>query len=121
MSLHDQDEFDPAAVARLRRLGGERLVTGVVEIFLTEAPKRREAFHRAALERDFHTLERLGHSLKSSAGNLGLLRLAALGREVEACCGGGQCDSATALVADVGRLLDQACGYLARLLPPQAP
>src|SRR4051812_41404913 len=59
----------------LRRVGKDALVARMVGMFVTNAPARFEAI-RASLEtRDADGVVRAAHSLKSSAGQLGAVRL----------------------------------------------
>ena len=62
---------DEAAVERLRGFGGEKLVRGMVELFVQNAPLRaaeaREAFDCG----DAAALRAALHGLKSSSGQLG--------------------------------------------------
>lgn len=71
--------LDRAALERLRRLGGERLLREMVQLFLQLGPERMASATSGSLE----AAERACHSLKSSAGNLGAhaLQAAAGGAE----------------------------------------
>lgn len=73
--------LDPAAAARLRRLGGERLLRELIELFLQLGPARVDAGTAAAS--DWEAAERACHSLKSAAGNLGAVELQRLAGEQE--------------------------------------
>lgn len=67
------DVVDSAAIERLRGFGGQKLVRGMVELFVQNAPLRaveaREAFDCG----DAAALRAALHALKSSAGQLGAL------------------------------------------------
>jgi HPt (histidine-containing phosphotransfer) domain-containing protein len=60
----------------------------LIDIFLTELDKNlpllRNALHCNAQEGDGLSVERFAHSLKSSAVNVGAMRIAALARQLEA-------------------------------------
>lgn len=58
--------LDPGAAARLRRLGGEKLLREMIELFLQLGDARLAAAAAAGEEG-----ERACHSLKSAAGNMG--------------------------------------------------
>ncbi len=79
MDIH----LDPAALDRLRDLGGEALLSKMIELFLENTPKRIQAALEGEKTGNWHEVERAAHSLKSSAANLGLNGLRALACEVE--------------------------------------
>jgi HPt (histidine-containing phosphotransfer) domain-containing protein len=85
---------DGAAVERLQRLGGAVLLRGMLELFLTQAPERVRALEAAAAAGDAARVEKAAHSLKSSAGNLGALRLQHAAALLELAAGGGVIDAA---------------------------
>lgn len=72
-----KDTFGPA----LRR---------VQHTLATDAPQRMERMVAAAPQSDFDTIRREAHSLKSSTGTFGLVRLATLAREIEYACDEGR-------------------------------
>ena len=76
-------QLDPAALERLRELGGEALLTKMIDLFLENTPKRIQAALEGEKVGNWHEVERAAHSLKSSAANLGLNGLQALACEVE--------------------------------------
>lgn len=66
---------DSVAIARLKDFGGDRLVRGMVDLFVKNAPVR-VAEARSALDRgDAAALTSALHALKSSAGQLGLVTI----------------------------------------------
>lgn len=63
--------LDQAAIERLQNFGGDRLVRGMIELFVKNAPTR-VADAREALDcGDSAALRAALHGLKSSAGQLG--------------------------------------------------
>jgi len=76
--------LDPAAPARLRRIGGERLLGEMIRLFETGAPARVAEARAAASAGDAEGMRATAHALKSTAGNLGLARLQAACRLAEA-------------------------------------
>jgi HPt (histidine-containing phosphotransfer) domain-containing protein len=65
-----QDPMD-ARLAMLRRVGGDKLIHELIQLLLDSVPAKLVAA-RAALEQgDTDQVGRAGHSLTSSAGNLG--------------------------------------------------
>ena len=75
--------FNEAALARLHRLGGDKLVCKIIEIFLRNAPQRLEAALRGENNGDLKTIERAVHSLRSSAANVGAVTLQKLAGQIE--------------------------------------
>jgi HPt (histidine-containing phosphotransfer) domain-containing protein len=66
---------DAAALDRLERFGGLKLRQELTTLFLQEAPSRI-ASARAALARgDVDAVRAMAHTLKSSAGQMGALRV----------------------------------------------
>lgn len=75
---------DPAALQRLRRLGGDALVRRMIEVFLEDAPKRLVAAREAVAMDDLDGARRASHSLKSAAGILGARELQTAAERMEA-------------------------------------
>src|SRR5690349_19397525 len=74
---------DATALDRLRRFGGDRLLGQMIDLFLAAAPERIEAASRARASGDAEGAERALHSLKSSAAQLGALRMQRLSEQGE--------------------------------------
>lgn len=102
------DVLDPAAAARLRRLGGDRLLREMTELFLQLGEERLAA----AGSGDRQEAERACHSLKSSAGNLGAHVLQQAAAQAEQTAAG---DDRAAHDMALARLAD-AYGAAARAL-----
>ena len=75
---------DPDALARLRRFGGERLLNDMIGLYLETASRRIAAAQEGLAAGDASTAGNALHSLKSSSGQLGALRLSMLCEEGEA-------------------------------------
>jgi HPt (histidine-containing phosphotransfer) domain-containing protein len=65
------DALDPESIARLRRLGGEALVSKMAGLFLGLAPDRLRAARDGLVGGDLDAIRNAAHSLKSSSGNIG--------------------------------------------------
>jgi HPt (histidine-containing phosphotransfer) domain-containing protein len=76
--------IDPAAIARLKRIGGDGLVREMLTLFLQHAPGRVATAEEAVAAGTLRAAEHAAHSLKSSAGNVGATRLQAAAAAVEA-------------------------------------
>jgi len=75
--------FDFEALPRLQRMGGNSLVLKIIDLFFQNGPEKvREAQHSWEVK-DWQSLERAVHSLKSSAGNIGARRLQNIANEIE--------------------------------------
>jgi len=92
---------DPAALDRLRRFGGGKLLGEMIALFLVAAPERIEAARRSAASGDVEGAERALHSLKSSAAQLGAMRMQRLSEQGEARARAGSLDGLTQLTHDL--------------------
>ena len=63
--------LDAAALNRLRSFGGEKLLSGMIELFVKNAPTRAADAREALDCGDAAALRAALHALKSSAGQLG--------------------------------------------------
>ena len=81
--MNDLPIFDPKAIERLKEWGGEELPKKMIEIVLRDTPSRMGRIEKGLDDGDPANVEAGAHSLKSSAGNVGALRLQALLQVVE--------------------------------------
>jgi len=89
--------LDTGVLANLRLLqdpGEPDFVGELIDHFLADMPPRLAALARAAEKGDARELERLAHSLKSSAANLGVMGVSALAGHLEERASGGSLDQA---------------------------
>ncbi|HSG09834.1 MAG TPA: Hpt domain-containing protein [Longimicrobiales bacterium] len=75
--------LDENALVRLREWGGDELLGQLVVIFLANAPVRMTQIRSGASGADISEAERGAHSLKSSAANLGAVRVREMASEME--------------------------------------
>ena len=100
--------LDPLALARLRRIGGERLLRAMTGSFL-ENGAARIAAARAALESgDADALSDAAHALKSSAGNVGATTLLHVAQKVEREAKTADAATLRALVHELATAYDDA-------------
>jgi HPt (histidine-containing phosphotransfer) domain-containing protein len=66
------DLIDSAALDRLREFGGDKLLRGMIELFVRNAPKKVADARAALVASDAPSLKAALHGLKSSAGQLGV-------------------------------------------------
>jgi HPt (histidine-containing phosphotransfer) domain-containing protein len=91
-------QFDPQALARLNRWGGEQLVREMTALFRAEVPVRLHAAREAVSTGQSADLYRAAHSLKSSCAQLGAVRMTALTERVETLSAQGTLDGIDALL-----------------------
>jgi HPt (histidine-containing phosphotransfer) domain-containing protein len=102
VAVTEDPVLDPAAQERLRRLGGPRLLRQMAGLYLEHGPDRVRALREGAASDDAGQVERSAHTLKSSAGNLGALRVQRAAEVLEASAVAGVVDDAA-----VERLVDE--------------
>lgn len=111
--------LDPSAAARLRRLGGERLLREMLELFLQLGPERLAAADAAS--GDLQAAERACHSLKSAAGNVGATTLQAAAAEAERAAGARDLAALAAATQNLRSTYAAAESELRRLLEELGP
>jgi PAS domain S-box-containing protein len=96
--------LSPEALDNLRalqRVGKPDVVSKVVRMYLSHAPTLLETLHETAAQGEASALEHAAHSLKSSSGSVGAVRLAALCKDVEAMGRAGDVDHAAGVLAAI--------------------
>lgn len=107
------------AVEMLRRVGGDRLLGKMAQMFKSNAPARLEAARTAVRSLQAQEFSRAMHSLKSSAGQIGARRLQALCAELEATPLSEETRESILLTLDQAvRELNDAVEWLDLGLPP---
>jgi len=81
--MSDTKLIDETALERLQRLGGDAFVRQMLELFITYAPKRVGAARAAEQSNNLTALANAVHPLKSSAGQVGAVRVSDLAAEIE--------------------------------------
>ena len=92
MALNEDPVLDGVALDRLRRIGGADLVRRMVQLYLDGGPDRVRSVREGAAAGNSSAVERAAHSMKSSAGNLGAIRLQHIAEAVEAAAAAGTID-----------------------------
>ena len=75
--------LNETALLRLQELGGNQLVSEMIDLFLTHAPRLIEAARAGCFARDSAAVLRAVHSLKNNASVLGVEDLRQLAYEFE--------------------------------------
>ena len=81
--MSDQSVIDQSAIERLKEWGGAELPRKMIDIFLSNSPERMEQIRDGISTETPRKAETGAHSLKSSAGNVGAIRLQSLAEEAE--------------------------------------
>ncbi len=76
-------QFDPAPLATLRKMGGDRLVDDLLQLFYDSVPPLLEKLEQGMVAGDLEAVRHAAHSLKSATANLGALHFADLARDME--------------------------------------
>lgn len=103
---------DPAALDRLVRWGGTRLVHDLVHLLLTLTPERMTALRRGVMTGDAPRAEAAAHALGSSCGQLGGMRMRSLCMRAEALAGEGDLASVAALIGEIESELEALHAWL---------
>jgi two-component system, sensor histidine kinase and response regulator len=115
--MSEEPVLDGAALERLRRVGGNTLVHRLLELYLANGPERIRSLSDGAAAGDVQRVERVAHTMKSSAGNLGAARLQRTAEALEAGAAAGMIDDE--LVARLVREYDEAAAALRSVLDEQ--
>ena len=113
-----QPVLDEAALVRLRRIGGPDLVRRLIELYLSNVEDRIDMLTRGVAEGDASQVELAAHTMKSSAGNVGAIRLQHTAEALEASAGSGAIDKQ--LVARLVHELEESAVALRQALEEQA-
>ena len=97
----DFPELDPAALDRLRRFGGDKLLGDMIGLFLEALPRRLGAARAAFARDDCHVVEHELHALKSSAAQLGALRMHRLSQDGEHLAKAGTLEGVGSILDDL--------------------
>jgi HPt (histidine-containing phosphotransfer) domain-containing protein len=104
----DVPAVDAAALDRLERIGGKRLLKGMIEIFLREVPGKVTAIESAIATGDLEAARQNAQAMKSMVSNLGASALQALTVEIEAAAAARDQSRATELAKRLPRLFAAA-------------
>lgn len=89
------------ALDRLRRIGGKRLAIKIIDAFLDDAPRKVGAMRDGGRDGELGAVEAAAHSLRSSAGNLGLDGLMDLAARIERLAAARERDPLPGLIEDL--------------------
>jgi HPt (histidine-containing phosphotransfer) domain-containing protein len=93
--------IDPAAIARLQRLGDNAFVCRMIDLFLEYCATKIDEARSAYSLNNLVGVAKAAHPIKSSAGNLGVHRLQQLAQTLEITAENGLHDQAGELLTQL--------------------
>ena len=99
--------LEQAVLDKLKQIGGDKLVSELIGMFLELAPGKIAEVATGAQTGDMETVERAAHSLKSSAGNLGAVALQELCARIEALAENNRAEQVIPLVSPLQEAYDR--------------
>jgi two-component system sensor histidine kinase/response regulator len=119
--MGDESDLDPTAIARLRKLGGDKFVGDMVDLFFQYAPQRLADARASAQAGDCQSVEKAVHALKSSAGQIGARRVQDLATQIEKLAMDKQSDALRPLLPQLEEAITQVAPLLQRERKPPPP
>lgn len=111
--MDEKPIVDPAALARLQGLGGDKLAVQMIRLYLENAAERlRQIDAGLAAGGDPSQAAAGAHSLKSSAANVGAMQVNATATAMEEAAHRGEWDTVRALQGPLGDALERAAARL---------
>jgi two-component system sensor histidine kinase/response regulator len=108
----DLPATDASALDRLKRFGGGKLLGEMIALFLAAAPERLTAARLGQTSGDAPAVEMAFHSLKSSAAQLGAMRLQRLSDRGERLANVGTLEEVPILVQELEEELARVRDWL---------
>jgi len=119
MQMTEPSVLDPEALQRLMGFGGPKLVRGMIELFLKNAPVKAAEAREALDCGDAAALRSALHGLKSSAGQLGAFTVFQACTAGEELASRGDLAACASHVAVVESDLPAACRQLQAFAAPR--
>ena len=101
--VNEANTFDPAAIERLRKLGGDKFAGDMIDLFLSFVGGKVAEARQAQLADNLAAVAAAAHAVKSSAGNVGAIQVQALAGQAEQSAKGGMKDAVAEGVAALER------------------
>lgn len=114
-------QHDSSALDRLRRFGGDKLLSEMISLFREHAVARLDAARAALAAGEVAGVRASLHALKSSAAQLGATRLSLRCAAGEAMAEEGKIDTLVELVDAATHDLAEADAWLLAALPAHTP
>jgi HPt (histidine-containing phosphotransfer) domain-containing protein len=117
-SLSELPILDPHPLQELLEIGaGVELVQELIGILREDVPLRMALMQSGLEARDTEKVMMEAHQLKGSSGNLGLLRLAELARQIEAEARAGRLEQVPAWLKAIPGALEEGLAALGEAFP----
>jgi HPt (histidine-containing phosphotransfer) domain-containing protein len=110
---------DEAALERLKRFGGGKLLGEMITLFLEAAPERINAALAGLAANDVKATEMALHALKSSSAQLGAMRMQRLCERGEALARAGTLENVAGLVSSLEEEFPRVQSWLERARRPE--
>ncbi len=117
----DGGYIDDKAISALRELGGDGFIIQMIDVFLVYAPKVMAEARGGLAKGNLEPLIRMGHSLRSSGRNLGMIRIAELATQVESAGRSGQSPLLLSLLDELDQVFSLTKKGLEELRKSLAP
>ena len=122
--MNQPNSFDPAAIERLLKLGGPKFTLDMIDLFDSYGAKKVAEARSAQQMGKLTALADAAHPLKSSAGNVGAVRVQELAAQLESSARESKAELAGAQLDELERAFAEARLFLeaekARLAKPAA-
>jgi HPt (histidine-containing phosphotransfer) domain-containing protein len=110
--MNESGTCDPAAIERLFKLGGQKFTLDMIDMFGSYGAKKLAEARTAQQVGDMAKLAAAAHPLKSSAGNVGAVRVQEMAAQVELSAQEQKAELASAQLDDLERAFAEAITYL---------
>ena len=97
--MDETNALDPAALERLRKLGGDKFAGDMIDLFLSYGGKQVAEARTAWQAGNLAGVANAAHALKSSAGNVGAEQVRKLAAQTEQAAKGASNEAAAAVTA----------------------
>lgn len=122
--MPEDPSFSPAAIERLVKLGGQKFALEMIGLFGSYGGQKIAEARQAQQDRNLPALAAAAHPLKSSAGNVGAMRVQALAAQLEQVASQQQAEPAGRWLTELEAAFAEAMKHLEReknkLMPPPA-
>ena len=112
--MSDDTSWDKAAIARLEKIGGRKLVREMLGIVLEYVPKKLEAAREGERAGDLDAIQHAVHPIRSSAGNVGARAVQELASRIERLAMDKQAGQIPPLLRELEAAFDQVRPQLER-------
>ncbi len=111
--MSESPNLDPAALENLCRMGGKAFVGTMIDLFLEYASAKIREAQAAHASGDLEGVANAVHPIRSSAGNVGAVRVRALSTRLEDLARQGGSESLAGLLAELEQAFTAAKSELA--------